>query len=231
MKKRILLSLVAFFAMTAMWASLNQGAFKIYVTGANGKTNNPATLKLNMANKNAVGMWECTVVLPDGVTYVPGSVTITPGRYPEGAPTNVTETVNADGSVTFVYAVDEDEDGKPDFVLTGSDGEIASFSVNIAGTATVGENIVTVKEGAKMFEGNGTARNNDVAEEFKWTIEEGQASLKGDVNKDGSVDLSDALTILDKMAEGSTDVAFDVDGDGNVNLSDFLSILDIMAEQ
>ena len=231
MKKRILLSLVSLFTMTAMWASIN-GAFKIYLSAeANGKTNNPATLTLNMKNQNAVGIWECTVVLPDGVTYEPNSVAIVTNRYPEGTTIVPTAVVNADGSVTFTFENDADEDDKPDFVLSNSDGAIATFVVNIAGTATLGENTVTVKAGAKMMEGNGTMRTNTEPTEFKWTIEEGQAGIKGDVNKDGSVDLSDALTILDQMAEGSSDAAYDVDGDGNVNLSDFLSILDIMAEQ
>ena len=68
MKKRILLSLVSFFAMTAMWASITD-AYQIYVKGANGKTYGTAELTLNMKNKNAIAIWKCTLVLPEGITY------------------------------------------------------------------------------------------------------------------------------------------------------------------
>ena len=81
MKKRILLSLVSFFAMTAMWASITD-AYQIYVTGANGKTYGTAELTLNMKNKNAIAIWKCTLVLPEGITYK--DVAVVDGRYPEG---------------------------------------------------------------------------------------------------------------------------------------------------
>ena len=78
MKKRILLSLVSFFMMTAMWASL-QEAYKIYVTAdANGKTGDFATLTLNMKNRNAITKWQCTLVLPAGVTF--DSAELVPNR-------------------------------------------------------------------------------------------------------------------------------------------------------
>ena len=104
MKKRILLSLVSFFMMTAMWASL-QEAYQIYVTaGANGKTGQSATLTLNMKNTQAIWSWTATVALPEGVTYVDGSLALDPARlpeFPEGVEATITATVNEDGTVTF----------------------------------------------------------------------------------------------------------------------------------
>ena len=81
MKKRILLSLVSFFAMTAMWASLTE-AYQISVTaGAAGKTGDKATLTLNMKNKEAIATWTCDVVLPAGTytdfTGLTGAATFT----------------------------------------------------------------------------------------------------------------------------------------------------------
>ena len=79
MKKRILLSLVSFFAMTAMWASLTDD-YQIYVTAANGKTGATAELTLSMKNKNAIATWRCDLFLPEGVTFE--SVEAIEGRYP-----------------------------------------------------------------------------------------------------------------------------------------------------
>ena len=55
--------------------------------------------------------------------------------------------------------------------------------------------------------------------------------IRGDIDGNGSVNLSDALLILDAMAEGNNDTMYDVDNSGSVNLADFLTVLDIMAEQ
>ena len=53
----------------------------------------------------------------------------------------------------------------------------------------------------------------------------------GDVNGDGKVDIADAVTVLNIMAEGLHPANADVNGDGKVDIADFVSVLNIMAEQ
>ena len=53
---------------------------------------------------------------------------------------------------------------------------------------------------------------------------------KGDLNGDGKVDIADAVSILNVMAEGSNDKAADLNGDDKVDIADFVSVLNIMAE-
>ena len=243
MKKRILLSLVSLFMMTAMWANVAE-AYKITVSAAaNGKTYENATLTLNMNNRNGISHWSCTVVLPAGVTYVEGSAAIVPDRYPEGyfavdgegqTVNPLTVTVNADGSVTFECAgLDADESGQPDVALTGTTGAVAEFEVAIAGGeggATVGENTVTV-ETIMMWEPN-IAEHDFASTEYVWTIEEGEAPFEvGDINQDGKVDLADATTILNFIADDDNSPVADVNGDGKVDIADYQSILNIIADQ
>ena len=239
MKKRILLSLVSFFMMTAMWASL-QEAYQIYVTaGANGKTGQSATLTLNMKNTEAIWSWTATVALPEGVTYVDGSVALDPARlpeFPEGVEPTITATVNEDGTVTFACqlpAVDEDENGIYDYAITGTDGAIATFNVAVASTVTPGDVQVVVNVGATMVEPNGTATHTyEKANSFTWTIEEG--ALLGDANGDGAVDVADVTFILSRMAENAKAEdypASDVNGDGGIDVADVTSVLTIMAAQ
>ena len=59
----------------------------------------------------------------------------------------------------------------------------------------------------------------------------GTASATGDVNGDGKVDIADAVSVLNVMADGSNLEAADVNGDGKVDIADFVSVLNIMAEQ
>ena len=239
MKKRILLSLVSFFMMTAMWASL-QEAYQIYVTaGANGKTGQSATLTLNMKNTEAIWSWTATVALPEGVTYVDGSLALDPARlpeFPEGVEPTITATVNEDGTVTFACqlpAVDEDANGIYDYAITGTDGAIATFNVAVASTVTPADVQVVVNAGAAMVEPNGTATHTyPKANTFTWTIEEG--ALLGDANGYGAVDVADVTFILSRMAESATAAdypASDVNGDGGIDVADVTKVLSIMAEQ
>ena len=227
MKKRILLSLVSFFMMTAMWASL-QEAYQIYVTAdANGKTNETATLTLNMKNDAGIWMWTCTVVLPEGVTYVDGSAKIVEGRYPEGFNPALTATDNGDGTISISCQ------GAAGVVMTNTDGKIATIDVAVAADVAPGDYKVIVKN-AYMFEVDQDSSHLYNTNEFTWTIEEGAAAVVGDVNGDGSVTVADYTFVLNCMADESTVDEYptaDVNGDGLITVADATFILNIMADQ
>jgi hypothetical protein len=223
MKKRILLSLVSFFMMTAMWASLLD-AHKIYVTGANGKTYGTATLTLNLKNREALNLWNCTVVLPAGVTYVDGSAKLLDGRIPEGYEPVFTATVKDDGSIAFTCS------GAAGVGIQNGEGAVATFDVAIAGTAAVGEAIVSVNNFyAEDLKGN--HYNKDVVE-FKWTIEEGTAPrIPGDANGDGLVSSVDLQHILNLIAAEQYDAKADLSGNGAVDAADYQAVLNVLAIQ
>ena len=72
---------------------------------------------------------------------------------------------------------------------------------------------------------------------LQWQVERGDyAALcgfgtAGDLNGDGKVDIADAVSILNLMAEGSDSPTADLNGDGKVDIADFVSVLNLMAEQ
>ena len=227
MKKRILLSLVSFFMMTAMWASL-QEAYQIYVDGANGKTGKTATLTLKMQTGDAgVWQWTCNVVLPAGVTYVDGSAAIVDGRYPEGFNPTLTATAVTDEE-TNVTTVTFSCFGADGTVMTGTDGDIATFEVQVASSVEPGDYTVQVKN-AVMFEVDQNKSYTYSLREFTWTIEKG--ALTGDVNEDGFVDGGDAQQILNVMAANGYEAKCDVNNDGFVDGGDYQQVLNIMAAQ
>ena len=226
MKKRILLSLVSFFMMTAMWASIID-AYRIEVSASGaGKTYGTAVLTLTMKNRNAISTWQTTLVLPEGVTFK--SVTPAGGRYPEGYNPVITPTPsNGDNSVVLFC---EGEDG---FALTGTDGTVATVEVEIAGNAPLGDCTVIVKDTrlVEIVNGKETIHDNPNVKEFPWTIEEGEPGIKGDLNGDGVVDIADAVTILGIMASGEVNPEADLNNDGTVDIADFVTVLNLMAEQ
>jgi hypothetical protein len=54
--------------------------------------------------------------------------------------------------------------------------------------------------------------------------------LKGDINGDGVVDVSDVAQVIDYMAMGIYDVLSDVNNDGSVDVADIAEIIDAMAK-
>lgn len=143
-------------------------AHQMYVTAAdNGKTNSTAELFLNMKNRYAIGTWVCTVALPEGVTYVDGSASIIDGRYPEDYDANLTATVNADGTIKFAC------NGAVGVALTGNDGPVATFTVQIADTVLPGDYSIVVVKGSILEEPGGDMHTDGKAREFIWTIEQG----------------------------------------------------------
>lgn len=62
------------------------------------------------------------------------------------------------------------------------------------------------------------------------TVEEETAALKGDVNLDGKVDISDVVAVINTMAGDTTFKATsDVNNDGKTDISDVVSVINIMA--
>ena len=55
-----------------------------------------------------------------------------------------------------------------------------------------------------------------------------EASLKGDVNNDGEVNIADINAVIDIILTGGTSARADVNGDGEVNIADVNSLIDII---
>ena len=55
-----------------------------------------------------------------------------------------------------------------------------------------------------------------------------EASLKGDVNGDGEVNIADINAAIDTILTGDTNTRADVNGDSEVNIADVNSLIDII---
>ena len=55
-----------------------------------------------------------------------------------------------------------------------------------------------------------------------------EASLKGDVNGDGEVNIADINAVIDIILTGDTNARADVNGDSEVNIADINSLIDII---
>ena len=72
-----------------------------------------------------------------------------------------------------------------------------------------------------------------VADTLTICVAEGETFAKGDVNRDGAVDVADIATVINFMADNSDlpTALCDVNGDGAVDVADIASIINIMATE
>lgn len=178
--RKILSLLIMFLLCQQSWGSLVD-AYQIYVTAeTEGIIGKNAELTLNMKNRSAIAKWECTLVLPDGVTFL--SADISGGRYPEGCNAELATIINGDGTVTFQY--------NGDIAMTGTDGEIATITVNIASTVNSGDHTVAVGN-IQLIEPNGTTHDNSKTYSMNWTLVLNELYLSGPNGRPGqTIELS-----------------------------------------
>ena len=118
------------------------------------------------------------------------------------------------------------ENGKiflnPKKTIKVSESSIASLAFDYAG------NLYVASGGTETFS------RYTVPYENKVVVTPGNGSgtgVQGDVNNDGKVDVADAQTILNFIADEDYMASADINGDGTVDVADYQSILNIIADE
>ena len=74
-----------------------------------------------------------------------------------------------------------------------------------------------------------TLNNNGLNYKIRFSVNNSHATMKGDVNEDKRVDISDVVAIINQMA-GTANFAFaDVNEDDKVDISDIMAVINIIA--
>jgi len=103
-------------------------AYKVYMPEQTVQAGSTAKLYMYMNNRNPISRWECTLVLPDVVSYVDAELYTEEGCYPDGYNAQFTKSVNEDGSIHFLC---EGEDGFALVTPSTSGNPVAVVTVNI----------------------------------------------------------------------------------------------------
>ena len=149
------------YSMIADTDTVLQNQF-IYVTGKYGEAGSTAELTLNMHNTYPVCSWGCDLFLPKGVTFK--SVSLVSDCWPDGYEAESFTIFNDNGSVT-IYC-----DGIEDIGLIGSDGPVATITVDIADTVTSGNYLIKAENIRLTFSDGGMLWKDYT--EFNWLIKD-----------------------------------------------------------
>ena len=112
-------------------------------------------------------------------------------------------------------------------------GSVSSVSANcIIGKVIEPEGAAIAYSGSQTKFTVKDAAGNTIQD--KWVVfnaEDEDTHLKGDVNEDNKVDISDVVAVINQMAGQASWRYADVNGDANVDISDIVNIINIMAGQ
>ena len=152
MKKITLLIALFMLCQYSMKADSNSFLqhYYIYVTTTSGEAGSTAELTLNIHNNNPINYWKCDLILPEGFTLK--SAAPVKDRWPEEYDPIITTNANDDGSVTIFNNFNNDAE---DVSLTGTDGPVATVTVDIANTVSSGKYTITLRN-IYLEEPNGT---------------------------------------------------------------------------
>jgi uncharacterized protein (TIGR02145 family) len=221
--KMIMRKLTTLLLCSLLWLSsaitfAGENIMKVHdATGLPGEN---ITIELEILNDDPFVAFEVHFDLPEGFGYVPGSVSLNPGRKADHL---VQAAISGATGKLIVIA----------FSLTnsyfiGNSGVIASFSLStpdVAGTyPLIPENgIIANIQGMNILTGyiNGTI-----------TLTSGIQTLPGDSNCDGEVNVMDVITTINYILGNNPQpfcfIEADVNGDGSVNAIDVIGTINII---
>ncbi len=199
----------------------------VYIDDTQARQGSTMTLSLKMKNTVPIRGFQFDLYLPDGVTAVKSSKGKIQGflsadRLPDDDEHSLTFSEQQDGAIRFLCNSQYDE------TFTGNDGEIATLQVNIGQDVEEGDYLVQLKD-VKLTETNISRYYETELVRSKLTVE---PCLLGDINSDGTVDVSDYTGVANHI-HGNTPAGFflkagDVDESGRIDISDYTGIANII---
>lgn len=194
-------------------------SYAVYAQPAKARKNTQTILTVCMKNTQPITLWQADLKLPAGFSLATDSygdpmIRISGSRTSTSRHSIATST-HADGSIRILCSSSSNK------TFTGTDGEVATITLNVASNATDGDYAVKFNN-IKLVEANETKHEVD---EVVSVITVKNYTL-GDVNDDGSIDGADLVGIvnyiLDRPASGNIFEAADVNQDGVIDGSDYV---------
>ena len=195
----------------------------IYLEQTGAMAGSQKTLSFKMKNSAAIRGFQFDLYLPEGVTAVKNAKgrilgSLSNGRLPEDDAHTLTITEQTDGAIRFLCGSQYDE------TFTGTDGEIATLTVQVADDMAEGVYPIIMRT-MKLTE-------TDISKFYETALIKSTLTVSsyipGDINGDNKVDVSDYIGVANHIM-GNTPTGFnvkaaDVDGNGIVDVSDYIGI-------
>lgn len=198
--------------------------YAVYASNVSAKAGEQVTLSVSLKNVNAITLLQTELMLPDGV-----EIALDDFEYPqvylyEGTGKRTTSSRHslamnpANGMILCNSTTNK--------TFTGTDGVVFTITLNTTSDIQPGDYAVTFKN-ELMVETDGTGHRVPEVVSLL-TIE--SDGLKGDVNNDGTVNVSDVTALVNVILGKGLDTwnRADVNEDGAINVSDVTALVNII---
>ena len=170
----------------------------IYLDKVKACVDSQIDLSIKMKNSAAIRGFQFDIYLPDGVTVVKNAKgkiagSLSEGRLGEGDEHTLTLSEQDDGAIRFLCGSLYDE------TFTGTDGEIATLSVQIAANMEDGDYPIILRN-IKLTE---TDINKYYQTDYVKSTLSISSYILGDVNNDRQVDVSDYIGVANIILTGN----------------------------
>lgn len=195
---------------------------KLSVPDLTAHTGKQIMLPVSMQNEGVMSGFQFDLVLPDGVTIASdeeGELLV------EGTSRIKNFTISARQKASGAYGiVAMSVSGK---TISGNDGEVLNITVDIANTLAAGDYTIQLKDIQLTTGEMTTVYVPNVTSSLTVT----DVTL-GDVNDDGTINVTDAICVVNHILEQEPpmfiEAAADVNGDNTINVTDAICIVNII---
>ena len=194
----------------------------IYITPFSTQSNTQMQLSVKMKNTAPIRGFQFDLLLPAGVTAVKTAngrimASLNAARLPQGDQHTLTVSEQESGVIRFLCGSQYNE------TFTGTDGEIATLTINIADGMATGDHSITLNY-VKLTETD--ISHYYLTDEVVTTMTINE-SLFGDLNGDNLVDVSDVTKLINIAVSGVYDAKYDLNNDQKVDVSDVTKLINI----
>ena len=189
-----------------------------YITPFRAGRDGDVTIDICLKNAKAATAYNFDLLLPEGVTVVENSATLS-NRH------NSTHslTFNDKGNNTYSFAVLSGNST----ALADNDGAIIRVTLHVAADVAVGKYAIDIA-GASYSEPNGTAHILGTSISSIDILE----GMPGDVNGNGQVDIGDAVSIVNHLVSKNVETfipaAADTNHNGQIDIGDAVTIVNYL---
>ena len=200
----------------------------LYSADFSGGAGGHVTVPILMKNDINVAGFQFDLTMPEGVT-----LTLKEDGTADATVTERTSTHTLSGTTTASGAVRFTAFSTKNALVTGTEGAVMNIRFDVDKNMAHGDYDVKFTN-VQLTQKNGSDLTTVYAPDFTLKMSVGAIAL-GDVNADGVVNVTDAISIIGYIVEERptwfTESVADVNGDGFIDVADVVSVIDIVLSQ
>ncbi len=198
----------------------------VYIASSTVEAGNTITLAVNLRCDSPTSAFQFDLVLPEGITLATnadGQPDITKGSIVNKSRHTLDCAPMSDGSIRFIcYSLNST-------LFTSTNGVVAYITLKADASCSVGKKSITIRD-AVFATPSAVTTYVTTPSVSTLTVKEAPL-LQGDVNRDGHIDVTDVVMMVDRICHGTTSTldlrTSDLNSDKAIDVRDVVILVDM----